>query len=257
MPATSAYTVSNKTVSAVSISGSQVFVDVSAPFAAGQTSSISYAVPGTNSIRDAAENISAAISPAQSFTVPGTPSNVIDFRTLTASPSGFTQGEVVLSFSSTAGVTVTRSPATPSVDGRCHYTAANVWNQNSPLIIQYKGDTTRFSVGVTTNAVGWASRSNNLAGASPHDTLLSGRTGISYGNDVLLANGYTLSITRDVRTTLTKEGADVRIVVEEFVSPNWVLKGQAVAINGAANLINAKPFIDSKETDLQVRTITN
>jgi hypothetical protein len=257
IPAASAFTVPGKTVSTISALGLQGFVDVSAPFPAGASSSVAYASPGANGFRDSVGNISDSFA-AQAFTVPNASIITTDFKTLTASPSGYTLGDVTVSFNSTTGVTVTRvAPLTPSTDGRFHYSSPTVWDQSRDLIVEYLGATTRFSIGITPTAPGWASRANNLAGASPHDTLYSGRTGIGYGNDLLVSGGFNLTTNAQCRTIFRKEGADVRIVTEELVSSVWTLKSQAVAVGGSANLAAAKPFFDSRETDLKVQRVIN
>ncbi len=71
VPPTSAFSVPTKTVSAVSLSGAQVFVDVSTAFSGGQSGTISYAVPNSSAIQDAAGNKAAAFS-NQSFSLPST-----------------------------------------------------------------------------------------------------------------------------------------------------------------------------------------
>lgn len=71
VPSASAFNVPTKTISAVSISGTQVFVDVSTPFSGGQSGTISYAQPASNALQDAAGNKSASFS-TQSFSLPVT-----------------------------------------------------------------------------------------------------------------------------------------------------------------------------------------
>ncbi len=71
LPAISAFNISTKTISAVSISGTQVYVDVSTPFSGGQTDTISYTQPASNALQDAAGNKSVSFS-TQSFSLPVT-----------------------------------------------------------------------------------------------------------------------------------------------------------------------------------------
>ena len=65
-PATSAYTVtvagSQPTVSVVAIGGTAVTLTLSPPVTAGQAARVSYTVPGTNPVQDAAGNDAAALS---------------------------------------------------------------------------------------------------------------------------------------------------------------------------------------------------
>lgn len=71
VPAASAFTVPSKTVSAVSIVGAQVFVDVSVAYSGSESSSISYTQPASNALQDAAGNKSVSFS-GQAFTIPAT-----------------------------------------------------------------------------------------------------------------------------------------------------------------------------------------
>ena len=255
VPATSAFTVPSKTVSAVSISGAQVFVDLAAPYAGGETSSISYAAPGSNPLQDAAGNISSSFS-AQSFAVPIAGTVTTDFRAagLTALPAGWTGREIVPTFNTTTGVTLTRSPTTPEQDGRCNMTGP-IWTQERPLIFTYYGHTLRGAVGVTADAFNWVARANNAAGSSTPDTAGAGRTGIFKGGDNPLANGFTLATTDLVRTTITKESSDIRVVVEKNTGGGYVLAGQALLTGAAATLANRYIFVDSKGTDMKVQKI--
>ena len=61
-PATSAYTVTGKTVSSVVVTGSTVQVTVSVAFGSGDTVSLGYTVPGSNMVKDSAGNNAAAIT---------------------------------------------------------------------------------------------------------------------------------------------------------------------------------------------------
>lgn len=75
IPATSAFTVSTKTVASVALasgSTSQLWVNLNSGFTGGQTGTISYTPPGTNAIQDAAGNLSAAFS-NQAFSLPADP----------------------------------------------------------------------------------------------------------------------------------------------------------------------------------------
>lgn len=81
VPATSAFTVTGKTVTGVSVSGSSFSVTVSVAFVNGDTITASYTQPGTNQLRDLSGNLLASfsnVSVANNIVAPGTIETTFD-----------------------------------------------------------------------------------------------------------------------------------------------------------------------------------
>lgn len=81
IPATSAFTVTGKTVSGVSISGSTFSLTVNAPFVYGDVITASYTQPGANRLRDPSGNLLASfsnVSVTNNIVQPGTVETTFD-----------------------------------------------------------------------------------------------------------------------------------------------------------------------------------
>ncbi len=193
-PATSAFAVSGgKTVTGIARSGATITLTVSAPYAYGDTITVTYTKPGSNQLRDAAGNETASFGPSSvtnnALAAPGAPT----IGTATAGDT--TAGVPFTAPASNGGATITTYTATSSPGG-----ITGTLSQAGSGTISVTGLTngTAYTFTVTaTNSQGTgspSSASNSVTPAAAGAAYLFSPTAFDFpgesGGNNMAVNGY-------------------------------------------------------------------
>ena len=200
-PATSAYTVtvagSQPTVSVVAIGGTAVTLTLSPPVTAGQAARVSYTVPGTNPVQDAAGNDAAALSD-QTVT-----NNTPDTTAPTLTRAAVNGASLVLTYNE--ALDTTSAPAASD------YTVTVAGSQRTVSVVAIRGSavTLRLSSAVTD---GQAVTVSYTAGTNPVQDA-AGNDAAALSNQTVTNN--TPDTTAPTLTTATVNGASLVLTYDE------------------------------------------
>ena len=165
----------------------------------------------------------------------------IDFKNLSALPSGFSLNRATASFSS-AGTKLSRDSSTNSSWG-VHFMTGPRWDDSQPLNIYFKGMNLSSANGnsgwgISHNPLGWLQR----IGAA--DTLVGIRNG-AYLNEVNLGDYPTQSMANvPHRMEFVRAGANVTLTLyKDNGAGGWTLV-HTVTVPNASTLSNAFMFVE-------------
>ncbi len=217
-PAISAFGVTGKTVSAVTVSGSTVTIMLSATFAGGESATLTYTPPTVNKLQDAAGN--AAIGISQNISTPA-PALDADFK-LGSMPAGFST--VGLASSSFVAEGLQMNAPTGGNWGT-GLLIGPVWDTARPLKIYMVSSpisTNNYGGGISATPTNWLSRNGNP------NSLIGIKQSFFYNATDIKQFTVAAAINTRLYYEYIKEGADIRMRQYVWDGTAYVLKAALI-----------------------------